>query len=94
MENKFSVYVLILENNPVYVGCSNNVKNRISHHKTNKKFDRYIIIKEYQSKKDALIAENALIRYLSIFVDTNIVNSLDINLLHKRLYKFTNNQNF
>ena len=77
----FYVYLLIKDKKPVYVGCSCNVKNRIQHHKKTKKFDSYYILKRYDNKEKALIAENILIRFISVFGDDNWINSKDINLV-------------
>ena len=71
----YHVYVLIKDSKPVYVGCSVNVKNRISCHKKTKDFSHYIIIESFNNKKEAFAAERMLIKYNSIFHNnTNIVN--------------------
>ena len=41
--------------------------NRLSKHKSTKDFDSHIILKEYNTKEEALCAENALIRFVSYF---------------------------
>ena len=64
---KFKVYILIKDKKPVYVGCTNNVRNRLSKHRLTKDFDSHLILKEYDNKQDALCAENALIRFISYF---------------------------
>ena len=76
----FSVYVLVKNKKPIYVGCSNNIKNRLSKHKLDKDFDEYIIVKTYSTKKEALIAENSIIRFISLFGDNDWVNAKDIQL--------------
>jgi hypothetical protein len=76
----FSVYVLVKNKKPIYVGCTNNIKIRLSKHRLNKDFDEYIIIKKYATKKEALIAENSIIRFISLFGDDNWKNSKDFQL--------------
>lgn len=90
-KRKFSVYLLIKDNKPIYVGCSSNVKNRISNHKRTKKFDDYYVLKKFETKEQALIAENILIRYISVFEDDKWLNSKDINLVFDGFYKGYNN---
>jgi hypothetical protein len=88
---KHCVYILIKDKKPIYVGCSSNIKNRIIHHKKTKSFDELFILKEYNSKKDALIAENSLIRFISIFGSKEWVNSKDAMLcLNGELRGFNN----
>lgn len=86
-KTKFYVYLLIKDKKPVYVGCSSNVKNRISKHKKTKVFDEYYILKEYETKESALIAENILIRFISVFENENWLNSKDINLVFDGFYR-------
>lgn len=88
----YSVYILIKNKKPVYVGCSSNVKNRISKHKSTKDFDEYIILKEYTNKKEALSAENGLIRFVSIFGGSEWLNEKNIHLLIEGNFKGFNNQ--
>ncbi len=78
--NNFSVYVLVKNKKPIYVGCTNNIKNRLSKHKLQKDFDEYIIVKKYTTKKECLIAENSIIRFISLFGDDNWVNAKDCQL--------------
>ena len=78
--SNFSVYVLVKNKKPIYVGCSNNIENRLSKHKSNKDFDEHIIIKTYATKKEALIAENSIIRFISLFGDSNWTNAKDCQL--------------
>lgn len=62
----YAVYCLIKNGNPFYIGMTSNVKNREKSHKKNKEFDYLFVIKKYKTKRDALIAENSLLRFLSI----------------------------
>lgn len=73
---RYKVYALIRNKECVYVGFSSNVKNRVSSHRSKKKFDDYIIISTHQSREDALLAERSIIKFLSIFGSKNICNAL------------------
>lgn len=65
---KYSVYVLIKDDKPVYVGVSSRLYNRsIQHTKQGKDFDRYYAIYETRDKKEAYVVENVLIKFLTIF---------------------------
>ena len=78
-KQSYKVYVLIKNDNPIYVGVTTNIKQRIENHKRIKDFDSYIIIKKYDDKKEALAAECGIIRYLSLFKnDFNINSKYDI----------------
>lgn len=79
--NEWCVYILIKEKKPIYVGCSVNLYNRLISHKKNKDFTDYIILKKYNNKKDAYCAENALIRFISIFGGNDWLNEKYIQLL-------------
>jgi len=68
------LYALIKKNKPVYVGVSSNIRNRIKQHKRNgKDFDKYVIIKRFDDKKKAFIAENSIILFNSLF-DLGLTN--------------------
>lgn len=71
---KYSLYVLINNGRGVYLGCSCNVKNRVSKHKEDKVFDDHIVIKTYDTKKEALASENAIIHFLAAFGDSKWYN--------------------
>lgn len=80
------VYCLILNEKPIYVGCCVNTKRRELSHRQSKIFDYLLIIKKYNNKKQALIAENSIIRFMSILNDVDIINGLNIHLhLEKQL---------
>lgn len=72
---KYKLYVLTLKKHPIYVGVSCNVEKRIKNHKPIRQFDGYVIVKEYNDKKEALSAECGIIRYLSIFENQNNTNA-------------------
>lgn len=78
------VYCLILDKKPIYVGCCENTKIRENAHRKLKSFDYLFVIKKYSNKKDALIAENALIRFLSLLNDDTILNGLFKDLKIKK----------
>jgi hypothetical protein len=87
----YCVYILIKDKKPIYVGSSSNIDNRIIKHKKTKDFDEFCILKKYETKKESLIAENSLIRFISIFGGKEWVNSKDQNLLHKGFFNEYNN---
>ena len=75
----FKLYTLIKNDNPIYVGVTSNLKQRLISHKSDKDFDSYIIVKSYTDKKEALAAECGIIRYLSLFrSDFNINGKYEI----------------
>lgn len=78
------VYALMLNNKPVYVGCCMNLIRREKSHRINKKFDYAIVIKEFDNKKDALIAENAIIRFMGVFEEEFFLNSLYYKIIERR----------
>jgi len=88
---KYVVYLLIKDKKPIYIGCSVNLKNRLKSHRLSKEFDSYIVLKQYSDKKEALSAENALIRFISIFGGDEWLNSKDIQLVFEGNFKGLNN---
>lgn len=72
---EYVVYALILNKECIYVGCTSIIYNRLSNHKSTKKFDSHIIISRHSDKKDALLAERSIIKFLSIFGGKNLCNS-------------------
>ena len=90
-EYHYQVYVLINETTPIYVGCTSCISTRVKAHRSRgKKFTDYVIVKSYDNKKDALIAENSLIRYLSIFGNPENVNGKFCDLSYSTMYKKSN----
>lgn len=62
------LYCLIKDSKPTYVGVTKNIHNRKKQHKSKGKiFDNLLVIKSYNSKKEALIAENSIIRMNGLF---------------------------
>ena len=71
----YSVYVLTNNDTPVYVGYTLDIDTRIkSHRNDGKEFTGHVILKTYLNKQDSLIAENAVIRYLSAFGNKENIN--------------------
>lgn len=84
----YSVYVLIKDSKPVYVGCTMDVKRRIKQHKSTKDFDSYKVVKNYNNSKDAFQCENAILRFSTIFYPNNLKNCEDKNILNRTLYNY------
>ena len=86
----YVVYVLIKDYKPCYVGVTqrSRIANRIKEHKALKKdFDGYKILKHYKTKREALIAENAIIKLNSVF-DLGFINGkLHMDSYHGWLIK-------
>ena len=72
---KYHLYALLKNENPIYVGVSHNIRSRINKHKRDKSFDNYVIIKSYERKEDALIAENAIIRLNTFGGGIGLINA-------------------
>ena len=90
-QNIYVLYVLTLDGSPVYVGVTELGKTRISQHKkSGKKFDGWFILKKYNNKKEALAAENGIIRFMTVFYPTALYNAQDVNLVGIRNYDFQN----
>jgi len=87
-KQQYYVYVLVNNETPIYVGCTSDIESRISsHRRTSKEFTGYVVVKTYDNKKDALIAENSLIIYLSIFINDDNVNCKFSDLSYSIMYK-------
>ena len=72
----YVVYCLIKDLKPCYVGVTTKgrVLKRIKEHKSlGKDFDTHIVLKQYKTKKEALTAENAIIKLNSVF-DIGLIN--------------------
>lgn len=82
----FGVYVLTKNKKPVYVGCTANLSMRLNYHKRFKDFDNYIVLKQYQDKKQALTAEQSIILFLSVFGDKDVLNGRYKNLTASALF--------
>jgi len=79
-----SVYVLIKDKKCVYVGCSKDVARRKRQHKKDKDFDSLFILKKYNTKKEALFAENVLIDFVTLFGNEKGYNKEKILLSYHR----------
>ncbi len=77
---KYSVYALLKDKKPIYIGCTKNLKERIAAHKKNKKFDTCKVIKTYTNKEQAFSAENAILRYETLFGLSDLINKKDESL--------------
>lgn len=72
----YVLYCLVKDLKPHYVGVTSRrrLHKRIKEHKAlGKDFDTHIIIKHYKTKKEALIAENGIIKLNSVF-DIGLIN--------------------
>ena len=69
---------------PIYVGCCIDINRRTKSHRRNKAFDYSIIIKKYDCKKDALIAENSIIRFMSLF-DEGFLNGKFKDMIENKI---------
>jgi hypothetical protein len=71
---EYVVYALVLNKECVYVGCTSIIKNRVYNHRASKLFDSHIIISRHIDKKEALLAERSIIKFLSIFGGDKLYN--------------------
>lgn len=84
---EISVYVLRLNDKPIYVGQTNNINKRLSKHKAlGKVFNSHVVVETFDNRRDALICERGIIKYLSIFQCKSIENGLYMNLDSKLNY--------
>lgn len=83
---KYSVYVLIKNGLPVYVGCSLNVNNRLSYHKKHKDFDTHTVIEAFVDKKQALAAERSIIKFYTLFRSHKWYNGENIVLVFEKQF--------
>lgn len=79
-----TVYVLMLNGNPIYIGCCMNIVTRESAHRKLKKFDYLLPLKVFSNKYDALIAESAIIRFISLFEKGQFLNGLYHDIINKK----------
>lgn len=63
----FYIYILIKDLNPIYVGSTTDIKQRIASHKCTKEFDSYIIASKCYSAPQANASEQTLIATLKYF---------------------------
>jgi len=79
----YSLYVLIKEEKPIYVGITKEIKRRIYQHKRDelKDFDTYIVLDEFETKEFALVAERSVYRFLFAFVNSDCLNSIESNFV-------------
>ena len=89
---KYSVYVLIRDGLPVYVGCSCDICKRLKYHEKHKEFDSYYIIETFKNKKEALAAERSIIHFYSLFRQHDWYNGENVSYQITRHfdYRFNN----
>ena len=86
---KYHLYALIKECKPIYVGVTSDIVKRKNNHKSlGKDFDSVKIIKTYKDKKNALCAENSLIRFNGLF-DIGLENAKHDNDKYFNLFKLS-----
>lgn len=71
----YSVYFLMRNGKVIYVGCSQNVKSRVSSHKSSKNFDSYVIFKSFNDKTRALNMERLCTVLLNTFRCDGLLNT-------------------
>jgi predicted GIY-YIG superfamily endonuclease len=74
-ESLFCVYALLLDGDLVYIGSTNNITNRLNYHNGKKKFNDYLIIKEFKTRSESLFFEKSIIYFLSVFQSEKVINS-------------------
>ena len=80
----YSVYALIDSKSPVYVGMTTNIQKRLCSHRSNGKiFSTHYIIETFRDKNQALAAERALIKFLSLFGNEVYNTQTFFHLLYK-----------
>ena len=86
MKKEHCVYALIKDDKAVYIGYTSNIIQRMySHRLSSKDFDKHIVIKKYKTKKEALIAENSIINFLTLFGSDKFYNAENINIKAKKV---------
>lgn len=83
--NEYILYALMYDGRPIYVGCTDNFIRRKLEHRKTKVFDYGIIIKKFKTKEDALIAENAIVRFMSLHDDFGYLNSKSSDMLEFKM---------
>lgn len=87
-ENKiYSVYALVKNGGCVYVGCSSYLKQRLYNHLSLKDYDSHIVISDHSTRKEALLAERSIIKFLSIFGGNSVINGKYVNLKDRGEYE-------
>lgn len=89
MKKKYCVYVLFYQSKPVYVGCTSQMRIRLSQHKKNGKvFNTYSILELFEHKKEALAFERGIIKYLTLTGLTPSYNTEYPFIVLEREFKF------
>jgi predicted GIY-YIG superfamily endonuclease len=74
MEKEQYLYALVKDKKPIYIGVTNNIEKRKKNHSVDKDFDYIFVIKSYKTRKEALNAENAIVRFNGVF-DIGLINA-------------------
>lgn len=84
---EWTLYVLINDSIPIYVGVTSNIKNRLLVHRSKgKQFTNHLEIETFKEKAHAFAAERSIIKYLSVFGDDTNINGKYVNLESKKKY--------
>jgi len=59
----YSVYVLVKDSMPIYIGCTQSIEKRIVSHRSNKDFDEVMIAGVYTDRSTAFFHERNLIDF-------------------------------
>lgn len=93
LKNKdlYKLYVLWQDENPIYVGVTTNIDNRIRSHRTNKTFNSFSVIEIFKNKKEAYAAERCIIKFMSVCgIEESFINattSREIIVFKHRIFK-------
>ena len=87
-DRAYFVYILVKENTPIYIGCSESLDTRIPTHRKTKDFDSVIVAGAYSTRSTALFHEKCIIEYATKF--GNVVN-IKGNYRNNQILKLTNN---
>lgn len=71
--DRYNVYILFKDNEPIYVGCSKDVENRLKNH-VDKGFDSFMIYDSFFNKQEALNRERKVICSISISPSHKLLN--------------------
>ena len=70
----YHVYILLQNSKIVYVGCTENVLNRLKNHKYNKEFNSYFVIYSSLYRDEALEMESKLIQFFKYVSSIDLIN--------------------
>lgn len=78
----YKVYILFKDDLPIYVGCTSNLKTRTAKHRSNKDFNKVIVVCGHYSRSNSMIIESGMIAYMEL-INKDILNK------HKCLNHYT-----